>query len=836
MGIAESTCFHCGEPVPVDCKLTVDFQGSVHPVCCSGCQAVFQVISGAGLGRYYRFREALGRKISGDVAARKKAWQAIDDRQALWGSPIADGVMDGRHELQLQTEGIRCAACAWLIRSQLESAPGIHSVQVDTATGFTRITWSPSLTRLSAIASSLFELGYVPHLPIASAEEEGRRHERRESLKRLGVAGLGMMQVMMFAIALYAGQASGPTLGMSPAYRSFLSWVSLLVTLPVVLYSGRIFFIAAWAGLKARHPGMDVPVALAIGLAFTASCYNFFAGEGQVWFDSVVMFIFFLSVGRHLELVLRHRSVQAGTALARLLPEWALRIAGGEVQTVPATDLAAGDMARVAPGESFPADGVIHCGTTEVDEALLTGESNPRPKERGDRVIAGTLNLAQAVDMQVTAAGNDSTLSALGRMVLSAQSRRPGDGGIPGWLVPVFVSAVMLLASGTWIYWQLAQPGLAFPAALAVLVASCPCALALALPVVHSAASHRLLLEGILLTRTNALHDLLKVDCIIFDKTGTLTEGCAQVRSVELNVQRPECLETEAPSRALGRAAALEMHSSHPLARAFRHLPVEQAANSVSSHPSGGLQGSIQGHTWTIGSARFVQQMTAGMMPQNDNSDIWLADEHDWYARFHLDDGLRRDAAQAIAALGAGGMDLRILSGDSEAAVAHVAGELKFKHWQSRLSAAGKLDAIRSMQQEGHTVLMVGDGANDAPILAAADVSMTVQGATELANSTADFILTSASLLTLGRAFDISRKAARLIRQNLAWALAYNMAILPLAMSGMLQPWMAAVGMSSSSLLVVLNATRISWARKLSGKGRFRRFIPRAQLMPGQQA
>jgi Cu2+-exporting ATPase len=593
---------------------------------------------------------------------------------------------------------------------------------------------------------------------------------------------------------------------MSPASKGFLAWVSLLVTLPVVLYSGRVFFSGAWAGLKVKRPGMDVPVALAIGLAFIASCYNFFAGEGQVWFDSVVMFIFFLIVGRHLELVLRHRSVQAGTALARLLPEWAIRITDGTVETVPATDLVAGDLARVAPGEAFPADGVIHCGTTEVDEALLTGESSPRPKVHGDRVIAGTLNLAQAVDMEVTAAGNDSTLSALARMVLSAQLRRTADGGLPAWLVPVFVVAVMLLATGTWIYWQMVQPGVAFPAALAVLVASCPCALALALPAVHSAASHRLLLEGILLTRTDAVHDLLKVDHIIFDKTGTLTAGSAQIRKVELNAHRPGCLEQV----ALERAAALEAHSGHPLARAFRHLPFEQVANSVSSQPSGGLRGFILGHGWTIGSAAFVQLMTPGMKPQQDNGDIWLADEHDWYARFQLGDGLRHDAAAAIAALNAGGMELHILSGDSEAAVAQVASELNIARWRSRLSAADKLGLIRSMQQQGHTVLMVGDGANDAPVLAAADVSMTVQGATELANSTADFILTSPSLLALLRAFDISRMAARLIRQNLAWALAYNTAILPLAMSGMLQPWMAAVGMSSSSLLVVLNATRLS--------------------------
>ena len=814
METADSRCFHCGEAVPVDCKLEVDFQGVNHRVCCAGCQAVFLMISGAGLGRYYLFRQALGRKINPDMAAQKRAWQAIDDRPVLWGTPAPGSGLDGRYELQLQTEGIRCAACAWLIRSQLESAPGIHAVQVDTATGFTRITWSPAITRLSAIAASLFELGYIPHLPIASAEEEGRRHERRESLKRVAVAGLGMMQVMMFAVAQYAalysgqasGQASSPALGMSPAAHGFLSWVSLLVTFPVVLYSGRVFFSGAWAGLKAGRPGMDVPVALAIGLAFIASCYNFFAGEGQVWFDSVVMFIFFLIVGRHLELVLRHRNIQAGTALARLLPEWALRITNGEIETVPATDLAVGDIARVAPGQAFPADGIIHCGSTEVDEALLTGESNPRPKGTGDRVIAGTLNLAQAVDIKITAAGKDSTLSALARMVLSAQLRRSGDAGLPRWLVPVFVIAVLLLASGTWMYWQLVQPAVAFPAALAVLVASCPCALALALPAVHSAASHRLLLEGILLTRTDALHDLLQVDCVIFDKTGTLTEGRAQVRQAHLNPRRPECAEAV----ALGRAAALEAHSSHPLARAFRHLPIEQVANGVVAHPSGGLHGYIGGRAWAIGSARFVQGMTPGMESQDDNSDIWLADEHDWYARFQLQDELRRDAVPAVVAVNADGMDVHIFSGDSEAAVAFAARELSITRWRSRQSAADKLEAIRSIQQQGHTVLMVGDGANDAPVLAAANVSMTVQGATELANSTADFILTSPSLLALGRAFAVSRMAARLIRQNLTWALAYNTAILPLAMSGMLQPWMAAVGMSSSSLLVVLNATRIA--------------------------
>ena len=257
-------------------------------------QAVAQLIQGAGLGRYYQFRQALGRKAEEDTRPLLEAWQGCDDRQELWGSELDEG----RRELLLQTEGIRCAACAWLIRSHVEKMAGVRSVQVDTATGYTRIIWDPLKNRLSRLAGALLELGYKPHLPLAESEEQGRQEERRASMKRLGVAGLGMMQVMMYAVGLYAGDA----FGMETAARSFLEWVSLLVTLPVVLYSGRVFFEGAWLSLRARSPGMDVPVALAIGLAFAASCVNFFRGEGTVWFDSVVMFIFFLTLGRHVEL------------------------------------------------------------------------------------------------------------------------------------------------------------------------------------------------------------------------------------------------------------------------------------------------------------------------------------------------------------------------------------------------------------------------------------------------------------------------------------------------------------------------------------------------------
>jgi Cu2+-exporting ATPase len=798
---SERDCFHCGEPIPAGIDLYVSLEGSRQPVCCAGCQAVARLISATGLGRYYQFRQELGRKAREDIQKEVQAWQGCDDRESLWGTELANQ----RRELLLQTEGIRCAACAWLIRSHMESKPGVHSVQVDTATGYTRIVWSPENGRLSAMAEGLMELGYKPHLPLASAEEQGRQEARRNSMKRLGVAGLGMMQVMMYAVGLYAGEAFGIKL----AERSFLEWVSLMVTLPVLIYSGRVFFEGAWRSILAGRPGMDVPVALAIGLAFLASCFNFFRGEGQVWFDSVVMFIFFLSLGRHIEMMLRHRNLQAGAALARLLPEWAVRISGVSRETIPATDLAEGDLIGVRVGEAFPADGIIRSGLTEVDEALLTGESRPVGKRPGDHVIAGTFNLSQPVEVTVNASGQDTTVSALGRLLLLAQTKRPPSSGIPGWLVPLFIVAVLMIATATWFGWQLIQPANAFPAMLAVLVASCPCALSLALPVVHAAASRRLLDEGILLTRGESLQALNSVDTVVFDKTGTLTCARPEIASVTVNPDRPDLTE----NRALLMAAAIESASAHPIARAFQTArgdaePAERVdieARDIKVFPAQGLEASIGAQRWRIGKADFA---CPGQASGND-SDIWLANSGTWAAKFLLRDELREGAQTTVGALQADGLELLMLSGDSTEAVESIAGRLNIEDWKARRTAGMKLAELETLRASGKTVLMVGDGVNDAPVLAAADVSMTVKGGAELANSTADMILISESLALVTVARNTARLARKLIRQNLSWAVLYNAAVMPLAVSAMLKPWMAALGMSLSSLLVVANAARL---------------------------
>jgi Cu2+-exporting ATPase len=799
MVITENSCFHCGEPIPEGTFLFVSRDGQERPVCCSGCQAVAELIFSSGLGRYYQFRQDLGRKAEENFRKELEAWQGCDDREALWGAELADG----RRDLLLQTEGIRCAACAWLIRSHMENAPGVDSVQVDTATGYTRIIWSPQANRLSRLAKALMELGYKPHLPLASAEEQGRQEERRSSMKRLGVAGLGMMQVMMYAVGLYAGDA----FGMAVAERSFLEWVSLMVTLPVLIYSGRIFFEGAWRSIRAGRPGMDVPVALAISLAFIASCINFFTGQGQVWFDSVVMFIFFLSLGRHIEMMLRHRNMQAGAALARLLPEWAERITAEGRVTVPASDLVDGDRVLVRVGESFPADGMLAGGATDVDESLLTGESHAIARRQGDAVIAGTINLSQPVEVVVTASGDETTISALGRLLLLAQSRRPASDAIPSWLVPVFIVTVLLIAGLTWFGWQYVDPGRAFPAMLSVLVASCPCALSLALPVVYAAASHRLLDDGILLTRGEALDALTRIDTVVFDKTGTLTRGTPEITAVEMNPQRPSFDE----HKAIRIAAALELSSAHPIARAFQAAADSMALDTplqvedVRVHPGRGLEGRIEGVSWKIGKAEFV--FSEGRVDADDS--IWLADSEGWIARISLQDSLRQGAQPTIEKLRREQIEISVLSGDSSDAVGQVASRLHIKDWSARQSPAMKLEKIESMRMAGKCVLMIGDGVNDAPVLAAADVSMTVKGGAELANSAADMILTSDSLGLVNKAIETARRTHQLVRQNLTWAVAYNASVMPLAVSGMLKPWMAALGMSLSSLLVVANASRL---------------------------
>lgn len=790
------SCFHCGEPVPTKCALTVTVEGEPQAVCCTGCEAVANLILQSGQSRYYQFRTENAIKPSDEDFSVGESWQRYDERHSLWGSALKNG----RYELLLQVEGIRCAACAWLIRSQLESREGIDQVQVDIATGFVRVNWQPEKLQLSKIAAILAGVGYRPHLPLLGAEAIGRQQERRNALKRLGVAGLGMMQVMMFATGLYAGSA----MGIAEGPERFLQLISLVITTPVLLYSGRVFYTSAFRSLSHGRIGMDVPVALAISVAFIMSCINFLSGSGHVYFDSVVMFIFFLSLGRYAELVIRHRNLQTGLALARLLPEWAELIKEGQSEQVPASDLRVADQVRVRAGHTFPADGHVISGSTQADESLLTGESRPVIKDKGDLVIAGSVNCNQAVEVEVSRDPDDSTISMMGRMLLKSQTHRSRYTRLSERYAGWFVAVVLVVASLTAAWWLMHDVTMLFPSTLAVLVISCPCALSLATPAAIASSSRSLLEQGVLLTRGEALEYLGNIDTIVFDKTGTLTTGLPSIVETVINPNRQEF----AAADTLRIAALLEVDSSHPVSKAFTGVPVTRDdVRDIVNHENG-VEGRVDGIRYKLGNAAFTQVNVVDI--NGGLGRLWLADEKGWVARFDLDDGLRDSAVETMNELRAKGLNLIVLSGDQKQAVASVAERVGIDDWHAGQSPRMKMDFLESLQADGKFVLMVGDGSNDAPVLSAANVSMTVSGASELANSTADFIITGISLKYIDYIFDSGYKTRSVIRQNLLWALAYNLLTVPFAAAGLIVPWMAALGMSLSSLLVVLNSGRLA--------------------------
>jgi len=796
IGPSRSRCFHCGSPLTT-AAFAVRIDGTEHPVCCGGCEAAATLILSQGLGRFYEFRELPGEPVAGGT----HNWAAFDRDVAL--RRYTHECAGGERELSLQIEGLHCAACAWLIETSLRRETGVRQIHVNAGTARAELRFDPLATAPSRLLAKIHALGFVP-LPLSFAGDaaEGTA-ERRAALKRLGVAGLGMMQVTTYAVSLYAGFMQG----IAPELAQFLRFVSLLVATPVVLYSAQPFFTSAWRSLLARRPGMDVPVALSIGAAWLWSVVSTLRGRGAVYFDSVVMFTFFLLLGRYVEMSLRHRAGLQHDALARLLPDSTLRLTGPDAERVTPDELCAGDRVRVLLGERAPADGRIECGSTEVDESLLTGESAPRVRRPGDELTAGTLNLTGVIEMTVARVGQDSTLAALSRLLERARSSRPAVADLADRVAGRFVTGVLLLAAGVALYWLHADPTRAFGTVLAVLVVTCPCALSLATPAALAAATTRLARAGVLVTRGRALERLSGADRILFDKTGTLTRGEPRLESVVLlepRLSAPQCLSL---------AAALERHSGHPLARAFAHLTSTAGASEVESVAGRGLEGTIDGTRYRIGRLEFVLEGCARTAPRvadnHGHTSVVLGDDSGPLAEFCLTDALRSDALDTIRGLAGLGLVPGIASGDRTGPVAAAARQLGGVAARANLRADGKLALVRALRAEGHRVVMVGDGVNDAPVLAAADVSVAIAGGTELAKVSADLVLLGEGLAPLVGAVETSRRLFRIIRENLAWAVLYNLTAVPLAASGLVEPWMAAIGMSGSSLLVVLNAMRL---------------------------
>lgn len=795
-----STCFHCGEPL-LGSTLVARIEQRDEPVCCSGCQAVAELIAGTGLADFYRYRD--GNSVRPRDADQTDKWRVYADPQ--FASQFTRTAR-GQTSVTLLIEGLRCSACSWLIDQVLRRNAGVLDVSVNAATGRASVTWDNSQLTLADLMRTIAQLGYVPHPLTDETVARALRDERRAGLKRLAVSGFGMMQVMMFAVAVYSAEIANEV--MEPAMLSYFRIVSLLVATPVMFYAGAPILLGAWSSLRSRSIGMDVPVSIALLLAYAASVWNTFSGTGgEVYFDSVTMFIFFLTLGRFVQMSVRQHTAGVTDALARQLPSIAHRLGTDGVEDVPVASLRIGDVILVRRGEVLPADGELIDSEAHLDEAMLTGESLPVRRRSGERVVAGTINVDAPVRLSVTALGGDTALAHVVTLMQRAQTYKPALARHADAAAARFLRYVLLGAGLTCAVWLAIDPSRAFAATLAVLVVACPCAFAIAMPAALAAATASLGRHGILLTDPDALESLAKVDHIIFDKTGTLTRG-------ELRVAKCLPLANLSDAQCLRTAALLEQASEHPLARAFAPYHGAGTVEDIETVAGRGVQGRVDGRLFRIGSPDFVAELRdTQYVPTSPaelaGSVIMLGDEQRALAWIELTDSLRPMAAQAVNQLRALGIAPQILSGDGHAAVTAVARQCEVGDYFARRSAQQKLAHVLSLQKEGKRVAVIGDGVNDAPVLGAADVSIAMGRGAALAHASAGLILVSDNLQALPEAVLLARRTLRIARQNLLWAAIYNLGSIPLAALGFIPPWLAALGMSISSVAVVLNSTRL---------------------------
>lgn len=738
--------------------------------------------------------------------------QLLDDPQE-WGAFSRVNPQDAsRWESCVVIEGMHCAACALTVEQALRRVPGVASAQVSAASRRATVVWSSRHAKPSQWMQAVQDAGYRA-VPANDLLASGRRvRESRLALWRWLVAGLCMMQVMMYAYPAYIARPGD----LSGEMEQLLRWASWVLTLPVMLFSCGPFFRNALRDLVQMRIGMDLPVALGILITFGVSTAGTFAPLGMfgqaVYFDSLTMFVFFLLTGRWLELRMRDRTAGALESLMNRLPDSVERCEpDGQFVRVAARRLAVGDLVRVHAGEAFVADGTVELGDTLVDEALLTGESRPVRRGPGGLVVAGSHNLSATVQVRVQQLGAQTRFAQIVALMESASATKPQMARLADRLARPFLVGVLVAAALACAWWWERDPERALMVAVAVLVVTCPCALSLATPAAMLAAAGALARRGVLVRNLQALESLAKVDTVVFDKTGTLTSDSLSLHAIQV---RPGTSET----RALAMAAALAQHSLHPLSRALclaaQDVGAGQwACEGVRESAGQGLSGTARplagdgpAQALRLGSAAWC-----GLAPQPDPGlQVHLGDAQGWLASFVLREALRPQAAEAVASLRSMGVAVHLLSGDGPAAVTRVAKQLGIAQAMGQCAPADKLTFLRDLQAQGHTVAMVGDGLNDGPVLAGADVSFTLDHAVPLAQARADCVLLGSQLVGIALTLQCARRTMEVVRQNLGWALLYNVACIPLAVLGWLPAWLAGLGMAGSSLLVVLNALRLT--------------------------
>ncbi|ABE55130.1 Heavy metal translocating P-type ATPase [Shewanella denitrificans OS217] len=805
-------CFHCAEPF-IQVPLYTQINGTAQPMCCPGCQAVSQAIMDAGLMSYYQYRSEPGMKQTGLVPEQLSHFSAYD---------LAEVQQDFVHQqdilstTSLTITGMSCAACAWLIEHRLSPIEGIAKVLVNSTTQRAMISWDNSQVKLSEILTQISQIGYQA-APYQQDEQEKQHHkDSRTFLLRLGLAGFATMQVMMFALALYTGYFRD----LDEAIRDYFRWVSMIFAAPVVLYSAQPFYFSALRSLLSGKLNMDVSVSIAIGGAFTASCVATINGTGEVYFESVSMFTFFLLLGRYFEQNARRRASISSNNLHKLVPLTALRLDGNQQTEIPAKSLRLGDIILVRPGDAFAADGVVIDGSSSANEAMLTGEQMPVDKNLDCPVFAGTLNVEQPLQVRVTALGQDQLVAEIIRLQEIAAANKPAIAFMVDKLARYFSATILTTALITYLVWLQISPDDAFWVTLSVLVATCPCALALATPTAVTCATAIFTRLGIITRKAGVFEKLASIEQVVFDKTGTLTRGHIALGALSIIDPQQNKGDVLTEKQMLAIAAALEAGSLHPIALAFsRHYDPNVIATEIAHFVAQGIEGKVQGQVYRIGVKAFVQgnmsltasdsQTTDNTKPTPDTSPcVWLSQNGRLIASIPIQDEVRSDAKQAVEALQQANIQVCIASGDSLSHVNALGHTLGIHQVYAEQKPQDKLTLINQLQLS-HNTAMFGDGINDAPVLAGAYLSVAMGSGSAIAKNSADLILLGDHLSRFNDAIKVAKKANAIIKQNLFWAFGYNLLILPLAVTGHVPPYIAALGMSLSSILVVSNSLRL---------------------------
>lgn len=793
-----TTCYHCGLPIGQAVHFQAQVLGELRSFCCLGCQLVAETIVSSGLDSYYQQRS--DKAINPNTLPK-----VLEDELALYDRPDVQQEFVARQESALSVcllvEGITCAACGWLIERHLRSLVGVYEARLNLSNHRLYLRWEPHQHSLSNLIAELRRIGYVayPYQPDQAAERMA--YENRRALRQIGIAGLLWMQVMMASMATWPEF----NLDLSAGMDRILRWTALILTTPIVFYCCADFFRGAVRDLRTSHLSMDVSVSLAIAGAYIAGLWSSISGQGELYVDTVGMFALLLLTGRYLERRARERTAEATTQLVKLLPASCLKLdEQGLAQRVLLTEVQVGDRLLVPPGNLIPVDGRIIQGQSCVDESLLTGEYLPLARQAGDSVTAGTLNIESPLTLNVEALGNHTRLSAIVQLLERAQSEKPKLAEIADRVAQWFLISMLCIAAIVGLIWWQLDSSRVLWVVLALLVATCPCALSLATPMALTTATGTLHRLSLLITRGHVLEGLNRIDTLVLDKTGTLTEGRLTLESIQplAGLNQAQCL-------AL--ASALEQHSEHPIARAFGQS--HEAAHQVQSYPGFGLQGMVGNQVLRIGQPQFAAALYGRNPPEPPTQQglyLLLANPQGPLAWFLLEDSLRPEASELIHQCKQQGWTPILLSGDRSPRVQEVAQSLGITQVEGNLPPSAKLAYVQRLQAQGHRVMMLGDGVNDAPVLAAADISVAMGSGADLAKITADMVLLSNHLSRLPQAFKIAQKTRRIIIENILWACAYNAVVLPFAALGWITPLWAALGMSLSSLLVVLNALRLS--------------------------